>query len=503
MFSKKYLIPLIITLAAVTIGGSALAYNNFKPKNEVAKLTTTSLSSSSPVSKSESSSTISKSSQVSVSSTSSTISQNSSSANSSQSEIKKVPVEVEKSEQVAINQAKGSPEINSQPLTKVTKNIPSENCTLPDLAGYDVLQTQKGCLYFKQNFEGNNYAWEWSPEFVAKDRLKLTKALQDIAAIQHDKYYDQLVFKNASMEIRGYVNSDNGQRSIALGFHDQQYRNFAGDWFDYAEYFNLYEDRNGNWSFEGYDPNALRGCTLKPIETTQIIQTRFRCLEFPIDMYNDPKFDWISSFNPRDKPVLQQAIINATVEFYEANYPRSLSQFPTITIEKYSNNQIYFELSDTPVDIISRSGKTSKIYEFYQDNYGSWSYGEEAKIAKLKQKQTKCNSSSNDYITIVQVKDDCISFAERYTCDPSGNQINKNLRSLILNEVANLYNEFSSNIPSEQYWTGMVCESPKEPSFDFSLDIGYSDTNTKFKVNYIAKYENNIWKIIRMDTIKN
>jgi hypothetical protein len=217
MFSKKYLIPLIVTLAAVTIGGGALAYNNFKPKNEVAKLTTTSLSSSSLVSKSESSNSTSKIS--SVSSTGSIISQGSSSSNSSQTEVKKVPVEVESPPQEEPSETKSNTTRGSQPLTKVTKNIPSDNCTLPDLAGYDVLLTQKGCLYFKQ-FDDESYAKTFSLRFVNQYKPQLTKILQDIAGIHYDKYFYQIKNKKAFVEIKNY-GKETGGNVIIAGFSEE------------------------------------------------------------------------------------------------------------------------------------------------------------------------------------------------------------------------------------------------------------------------------------------
>jgi hypothetical protein len=276
MFSKKYLTPLIITLAAVTIGGAALAYNNFKPKNEVTKLTTTSSSSSSLVSKSEGSSTISKNS--SVSSTSSTISQSSSSSKSSQTEIKKVPVEVESPVQKEPSETKSNPIQGSQPLAKVTKNIPSDDCTLPDLAGYDVLLTEKGCLYFKQKFEGNNYAWEWSPEFVAKDRSKLTKTLQDIAGIQYDKYIDQMRNKNSSLVIRSYVDNI-GLKTIVVGF-DDPLPGIARDWFDYEQYFVMLESESGEWLYIAQRKWEDYNCKLSGGDITTLITVYQDCILF-------------------------------------------------------------------------------------------------------------------------------------------------------------------------------------------------------------------------------
>ena len=415
MFNNRFLIPIIAAVSAITIGGAALAYNMSKPKeNKVVQNNVTNSIISATSSQSSVSSTSKNTTTNSSSSTSSSNSSNSNS-NADQTESKNNENKTENQNQAAANEVANlnNGNNNSKTQTKQFSDYkPADNCSLPDKDGFDVLLTNKGCLYFEQKFERQGYPWQWSQDFKAKDRAKLTKALQDIAGIQYDKYVGQMRNKNATLEIRGY--NGNGQNSIAIGFNDQG-PDIATDWFNYAAYYNLNEGQNGNWSYGEFDPMAKYGCTLSPTPTTQIVQTQYRCLEFPKDMFSDSNYSFLNSFGARNKSKLQEAVIQATVEFYEANYPRSLVKFPNIKTIEGGDKTIYFNLSDTPVDCNDCGSSPINAYKFYkfsEQQNESWTFTFEV-----------CQSVPDEvnYPNFVKIytSEGCFNFDERFDDNPN------------------------------------------------------------------------------------
>ncbi len=159
-----------------------------------------------------------------------------------------------------------------------------------------------------------------------------------------------------------------------MGFVDFP-ADFRGDGYNYSASFNLYEDQGGNWSYEQFENIFyIDGeCTIQPTATTQIIQTKYRCIEFPIDMFSDSSYSFLNSFGATNKLELQATVIKATVDFYETNYIRSNEKLPALSFKNVSDKQIYFQLGELP-DCTRCDGTPYITYEFKQNSNGTWEY---------------------------------------------------------------------------------------------------------------------------------
>ena len=370
MFNNRFLIPIITAVSAITIGGAALAYNMSKPKENKIVQNASISSIVSATSSQSSASNISKNSS-SISNSNSSTSSTSSNNSSNQIESKDNENKTENQNQAVAQEVANLN--NSEAKSKQYGDYKStDNCSLPDKAGFDVLLTQKGCLYFNQKIDTENGPRLSNINFNPKVRAKLMKALQDIAGIEYDQNYEKFYNKFPNVEIMQRIMAS--QKEIYIGFVDFP-PDFRGDGSNYGTHYKLFEDRNGNWSYQKYNLEDELKCTLSPTITTQIIRTQYRCLEFPKDLFSDPSYSFLNSFGAKNKSKLQEAVIQATVEFYEANYGHALVQFPNISvINQYPGNQITFILSDSLPNCSNCDGNAMTGYYFEQNLDGSWRY---------------------------------------------------------------------------------------------------------------------------------